>query len=367
MALNLQIVNGLTHIHENFPELKLDHPTVKRRCSVAIIIRFPGIDIPADIKDVQYVFDQVKREPSSQSAEILFIKRTSRKGDRWSGHVALPGGKRDPEDESDLAAAQRETLEEVGIDLVKDGLLVGPLDQRFVKTSWGRVTLMTLCPYIFLVSGVSTPPLKLQPTEIDRAFWISVSQLFGSQAGTNGYEIVPLGDRLRLHERPLIPRFLHPFIKSWVIGSMRFNAINLMNPLDMEVADFELGGYDAVPAPTELQLPYKLWGLTNGIILDFLEIVRPKTEIMKFSYPTMQALDLRLILAILTFNFRRKKQALFKSIPVPYQEGKMDLAGIALDGYFKYLAKGIIIGLALRATVVTLIIYKLFIKFVKRR
>ncbi|KAF5102051.1 hypothetical protein D0Z00_000511 [Geotrichum galactomycetum] len=367
MALNLQIVNGLTHIHKNFAEFQLDHPTVKRRCSVAIILRFPGIDIPANTKDVQHVFDLVKQESSSQSAEILFIKRTSRKGDRWSGHVALPGGKRDPEDESDLDAAQRETIEEVGIDLAKHGLLVGPLDQRFVKTSWGRVTLMTLCPYIFLVSGVSTPPLKLQPTEIDRAFWVPVSQLFGSQAGTSGYEIVPLGDRLRLHERPLIPRFLHPFIKSWVIGSMRFNAVNLMNPLDMEVSAFELEGYDAVPAPTEPQLPYKLWGLTYGIILDLLEIIRPKTEIANLSYPTMQAPDLRLILAILTFNFRRKKQALFKSMPVPYQEGKMDLTGIALDGYFKYLAKGIIIGLALRATVMTLIIYKLFIKFVKRQ
>lgn len=33
--------------------------------------------------------------------EILFIKRVGRVGDRWSGHVALPGGKRDPEDEND--------------------------------------------------------------------------------------------------------------------------------------------------------------------------------------------------------------------------------------------------------------------------
>lgn len=367
MALNLQIVKGLSHIHENFSGIQLDHPTVKRRCSVAIILRFPGIDIPSGTKDVQRVFDLVKQESLSQSAEILFIKRASRKTDRWSGHVALPGGKRDPEDESDLATAQRETIEEVGIDLVKEGVFVGPLDQRFVKTSWGRVTLMTLCPYIFLVSGVATPALKLQPTEIERAFWVPVSQLFGSQAGTSGHEIVPLGDRLRLHERPMIPRFLHPFIKSWVIGNMRFNAVDIMNPLDMEVAEFDGHSYDAVPVLTEQQLPYKLWGLTYGIIVDLLEIIRPKTEIMNISYPTMQALDLRFILAILTFNFKRNKRSILKNLPVPYQEDSMDLTGIALDGYFKYLAKGIILGLLFRATVVTLVFYKLFVRFFKRR
>lgn len=45
--------------------------------------------------------------------EILFIKRASRAGDRWTGHVALPGGKRDKTDAGDEAAAVRECLEEV--------------------------------------------------------------------------------------------------------------------------------------------------------------------------------------------------------------------------------------------------------------
>ena len=37
--------------------------------------------------------------------EILFIKRSARQGDKWSGHIAFPGGKRDPDDEDDRAAA----------------------------------------------------------------------------------------------------------------------------------------------------------------------------------------------------------------------------------------------------------------------
>lgn len=71
--------------------------------------------------------------------EVLFIKRAGRAGDRWSGHVALPGGKRDPQDADDLAAAIRETKEEVGLDLTAKGcFLIGNLPERVVTTAWGK-------------------------------------------------------------------------------------------------------------------------------------------------------------------------------------------------------------------------------------
>jgi hypothetical protein len=72
--------------------------------------------------------------------EVLFIKRAARQGDKWNGHVALPGGKRDPEDADDAAAAMREAFEEVGIDLSGNNAIeVGNLPQRIVTTSWGKV------------------------------------------------------------------------------------------------------------------------------------------------------------------------------------------------------------------------------------
>jgi 8-oxo-dGTP pyrophosphatase MutT (NUDIX family) len=71
--------------------------------------------------------------------EALFIKRASRVGDRWTGHVALPGGKRDPEDADDRATATRETWEEIGLDLnAENAIPVGNLSERVVTTSFGR-------------------------------------------------------------------------------------------------------------------------------------------------------------------------------------------------------------------------------------
>lgn len=129
-------------------------PTISKRASVALIIRiqphyshWPSKDVdapeasssaPASIEEqVNTFFDQDWVRYGDP--EVLFIKRAERKGDRWTSHVALPGGRRDPEDADDQATAVRETLEEVGIDLSAHALQLGNLPQRVVTTSWGKV------------------------------------------------------------------------------------------------------------------------------------------------------------------------------------------------------------------------------------
>jgi len=68
----------------------------------------------------------IMREHEGRS-EILFIKRAERESDPWSGHMAFPGGRRDPADATLLHTAQRETLEEVGVDLTSLARPVGRL------------------------------------------------------------------------------------------------------------------------------------------------------------------------------------------------------------------------------------------------
>src|SRR6478752_6570976 len=56
---------------------------------------------------------------------VLLIRRAERAGDPWSGHMALPGGRREPEDADLVETARRETFEEVGLQLARSDLLGG--------------------------------------------------------------------------------------------------------------------------------------------------------------------------------------------------------------------------------------------------
>ena len=89
--------------------------------------------------------------------ELLFIRRspstapsssTSTSHGRWSSHIAFPGGRHEPSDESALYTAFRETWEEIGVDLAeREFVQVGRLDEREITTSLGKRLLMILSPF----------------------------------------------------------------------------------------------------------------------------------------------------------------------------------------------------------------------------
>lgn len=102
---------------------------------------------------------------------VLLIRRAERAGDPWSGHMALPGGRREPDDADLIATAVRETAEEVGLRLAP-AHLIGSLDDVVPRTP--VLPPIAVRPYVFLLPR--RPPLVLSP-EVADARWVPLDHL----------------------------------------------------------------------------------------------------------------------------------------------------------------------------------------------
>jgi 8-oxo-dGTP pyrophosphatase MutT (NUDIX family) len=120
----------------------IDAKPAKMCASVALVLREVGPDL-----------------------EALFIRRAEHDADPWSGHLAFPGGRLDATDANAREAAERETIEELGIDLA-DASQVRCLGQ--LSDVLGHAESIRVSAYVY---GVSGDP-KLRPNhEVREAFW----------------------------------------------------------------------------------------------------------------------------------------------------------------------------------------------------
>ena len=114
---------------------------------------------------------------SAGETELLFIERAHHPHDPWSGHMAFPGGRVDPGDASPRAAAERETLEEVGLSLA-DATRLGRLDDLEGRHAGRRLPLV-ISAYVYHVARDEAP---LAPNhEVEDAFWVPLRRLLDSR------------------------------------------------------------------------------------------------------------------------------------------------------------------------------------------
>ena len=153
----LRLKAVLDQIHREDCPYIANPPGCKKRASVALVIRvrptYPHQPVydkercSSGDRPFQECLDNYFSQEWVQEgdAEVLFIKRAARVGDRWTSHIALPGGKMEEGDRDDRATSSRETREEIGLDLdVEHCLYVGNLPERVIESPWGKAPYVSM-------------------------------------------------------------------------------------------------------------------------------------------------------------------------------------------------------------------------------
>ncbi len=130
----------------------------------------------------------ILRETRDDDLELLFIKRAVRADDPWSGQIAFPGGRRETFDASLEETAVRETREEVGFDLRRDGTIIGALDE-----SRPRIPVL---PPVIVRPFVATIPFDATggpSDEVEKYFWAPLTEIL-DPAASRATEIAVRGN-----------------------------------------------------------------------------------------------------------------------------------------------------------------------------
>lgn len=165
--------------------------------------------------------------------DMLLIKRAERAGDVWSGHVALPGGRHEDEDEDLVATAVRETLEEIHVDLARHAQLLGALP--LLAPMNPRLPPISVQPFVWMVDRPVDPSTS---DEVAAVAWVSVAHLLDSANHIEHRVAAPDGVE---HAFPAI---------------------------DVGLSD--VAGTDAIAGAAAAS---PLWGMTHRIVTSLLDVI----------------------------------------------------------------------------------------------
>lgn len=262
---------------------------------------------------------------------------------------------------------------------------------------------MVLCPFVFLLLRHDIPPLVLQPAEVNSAHWVPVRALVSTSLTT--WARCDTSERLSGPGDGVMRFFLRA-----IFGQMLFSAKQLIPTESLvcsSVPDFLPDGGSATSQPSSFlhhikaclamnsspayasQRPLLLWGLTLGIVTDFL---RPLHSDMTSNFwPTFSTWDFRCMVWLFTYSFRARKLRELRVDSCSSQLGRannsaaefngFDLdtysasavkpqkvlpsstVGKMMDGYYSLLKKAVIATLLFRLGFGTLVIFLLRRKF----
>jgi 8-oxo-dGTP pyrophosphatase MutT (NUDIX family) len=163
----------------------------------------PGA-IAEPARPVRYAATAALLRPGASGPELLLIRRAEVADDPWSGHVAWPGGRRDPADTDLAATAIRETYEETGIDVARYGRLLGTLDDIHPRTP--MLPPIVVRPFVIATAG--EPPVTPN-REIAAFAWVPLAAVLNAA----NWSTTPIAIRtVGVEERPV---FRHGGLQVW--------------------------------------------------------------------------------------------------------------------------------------------------------
>lgn len=185
-------------------EEALAHPEIARIARAVTARAAVDADVDADVAvPTRWAAVALVLRVVEHGAEMLMIKRAEYEGDPWSGHVALPGGRREPHDPTLADTAVRETREETAVDIAAHGRLLGRLDD--VRPRTPRLPPIVIRPFVAVV----VPTVTVVPSaEVADAFWVPLAALREPARWVESTVEVP-GARIR------VPSFLHGRYVVW--------------------------------------------------------------------------------------------------------------------------------------------------------
>jgi 8-oxo-dGTP pyrophosphatase MutT (NUDIX family) len=108
---------------------------------------------------------------AGQDLRALLVKRAVNPIDSWSGHMALPGGKRDVEDRDLKETVIREVLEEININVHDRCRFLGVLSAQRSK----RRPELIILPFVIILE--QEPSIKVNEKEVEKFIWVSLKEL----------------------------------------------------------------------------------------------------------------------------------------------------------------------------------------------
>jgi 8-oxo-dGTP pyrophosphatase MutT (NUDIX family) len=162
-------------------------------------IGWPAVQAALALRPTSRVADAGRRaavalvlRDAAKGIEILFIRRAEDPRDPWSGQIAFPGGRAEPDDAHLQATAVRETREETHLDLASAGDYLGALDEVQAMARMQRMDL-AIAPFVYrLTRSVDASAGH----EVGSVHWVLLEDLL-DQGAHSTTEYGPEGAALR--------------------------------------------------------------------------------------------------------------------------------------------------------------------------